>query len=90
MAGSKTLVFNPQNLLALLVHYTDGGVPLNAELKNVLVHPSLTRMVALEVSSDEWTTSDPLHIRYEGNKTMTWTKGDEKPNWQDMNTPTRQ
>jgi hypothetical protein len=91
MAGTKTLIFEPSNLYALLVHYTDGMVPLNGEVQDVLVHPKLSRMVALNVLSQEWQTEEPLHLRYEGKRTMSWTKDQEMAEWaQREDTPKRQ
>jgi hypothetical protein len=93
MAGYKMFVFDPRDLLRLMTHYTDGEVPLDGEVTNVLFHPLLERMMALEVQSDEWDTMTPLHIRYTGNKVMSWQKGlgQEHPSWAEANeTPNRQ
>jgi len=91
MPGQKTLVFEPANLYSLLVHYTDGVVPLNGEVREVLVHPSLSRVVALNVTSDEWEDAEPLQIRYEGQRTLTWTKGQERAEWAKLcETPKKQ
>jgi hypothetical protein len=91
MAGTKQLVFEPSNLYQLLVHYTDGGCPLAGEVKDILVHPMLARFVALRVVSDEWTQESPLHIRYEGQRTLSWVKGQENQPWTQKNeTPKRQ
>ena len=85
MPGVKQLVFDPSNLYSLLVHYTDGGVPMNGIVKDVLIHPQLSRYVALNVESDEWTTSEPLQIRYQGQRVMSWTKGEEEGQWAQKN-----
>lgn len=85
------LVFEPSNLYNLLVHYTDGECPLNGEVRNVLVHPALERFVALSVRSDEWQEETPLHLRYDGKRTMSWVKGVERAEWaQREETPRRQ
>ena len=68
MAGIKQLVFDPKNIYSLLVHYTDGLVPLEGEVKEVLIHPKLSRFLALSVESDKWESLDPLHIRYDGQR----------------------
>lgn len=85
MPGTKLLAFDPSNLYSLLVHYTDGECPLEGVVRNVLVHPSLSRFVALEVESDEWDTQEPLHIRYAGQRTMSWSKGQEEGEWAQRN-----
>ena len=93
MPYQKMFVFDPQDLVRLLTHYTDGLVPLEAEVGTVGFNPLLTRFVGIEVISDEWDTSDPLHLRYDGKKTMSWSKGDkvEHPLWEERNeTPARQ
>jgi hypothetical protein len=91
MAGIKQLLFDPANLYSLLVHYTDGECPLAGEVQEILVHPALQRFVALKVRSDEWTREDPLHIRYEGQRTLSWVKGQEHDPWKQKNeTPKRQ
>ncbi len=83
MAYTKMFVFEPQDLARLLTHYTDGLVPLDAEVRNVGVNPYLNRFIGLEIASKEWDTSEPLHLRYEGKKVMSWSKGDkvEHPLW---------
>jgi hypothetical protein len=93
MAGYKLFVFDPRDLVRLMTHYTDGEVPLNAEVSNVLFHPQLERMMAIEVMSNEWETMTPLHIRYTGKKVMSWHKGlgVDHPEWVEANdTPSRQ
>ena len=92
MAGTKQLIFDPANLYALLVHYTSGECPLNGQVTEVLIHPQLSRYLALQVESQEWTTSEPLHLRYDGQRVMSWTKGQEsgQPWIQKNETPKRQ
>ena len=91
MPGSKRIEFYPQNILNLLTHYTDGEVPLNGEVKEVLIHPQLSRYFALSVESHEWKESTPLHIRYQGRRTLSWKKGREHAPWMQKNeTPKRQ
>lgn len=64
---------------------------MNGVVKDVLVHPALSRFIALNVESDEWEDPNPLHIRYDGERTMTWAKGEEKGEWaQREETPKRQ
>lgn len=90
--ATKLFVFEPNDLLRLLTHYTDGGVPLDGEATNVMVNERLQRFVGIEVRSKEWEDFTPLHIRYEGARVMSWSKGTgDEPIWnQTPDTPTRQ
>ena len=93
MAYQKAFIFDPHDLVMLWCHYTDGGVPLNSEVKSVGFNPFLTRFVGIEIESDEWQDSTPLHLRYEGRRVMSWKKNDSKENpvWKDsLETPERQ
>lgn len=85
MAGQKSFIFDPQDLYNLLVHYTDGAVPLNGKVVVPLVNPLLMRMVGLLVESDEWTTPVPLHIRYDGKRIASWQQGAEPSAFQQKN-----
>lgn len=92
MPGTKDFYFEPAALLGLLTHYTDGIVPMNGEVMEFLLHPSMKRKIGLAVASDEWTTMDPLFLGYDGRRVMSWSKefgGDTK--WEQRNeTPQRQ
>lgn len=93
MAGTKDLVFNPSDLLNLLTHYTDGEVPLGGEVTDFLVHPQLQRKIGLIVVSNEWQTSEPLFLGYDGKRIRSWANVDGKsePVWEERNeTPGRQ
>ncbi len=72
---TKEFHFSPEDLYNLLVHYTNGGVPLNGEVTDFLVHPQMRRKIGLLVLSDEWETKEPLFIGYDGKRSYTWTKG---------------
>jgi hypothetical protein len=91
MAGTKVFIFEPEDLLMLWCHYTDGGVPLNGVIRNVGCNPMLQRFIGMEVESDEWDEASPLHLRYEGKRVMSWKKGQEENPWTDTpDTPSRQ
>lgn len=93
MAGTKDLIFDPQDLLHLLVHYTDGEVPLSGEVTDFLVNPKLQRKIGLVVESPEWDTSVPLFLGYDGKRVRSWAKieGKTDPVWEERNeTPRRQ
>lgn len=92
MAGTKDLVFDPQDLLALLTHYTDGEVPLTAEVTDFLVHPHLQRKIGLVVESPEWTDSETLFLQYDSKRVRSWAQvdGQSEPVWEERNeTPRR-
>ena len=92
MAGTKDLVFDPQDLIHLLTHYTDGEVPLGGQVTDFLVHPLLQRKIGLMVESTEWATSEPLHLGYDGKRVRSWAKlpGQADPVWEERNeTPRR-
>lgn len=89
--GQKTYEFSPQDLLALLTHYTDGQIPLNGEVVNILVHPNVARKIALVVDSDEWESADPLFLGYDGKRTRSWSADGTETEWlQRAETPNRQ
>ena len=91
MAGQKTFIFDPQDLYALLCHYTDGAIPLNGTIRGIGVNPYLSRVVGMQVASEEWRTQEPFHIRYDGRRTATWVKGMDKAEWAEREeTPRRQ
>lgn len=72
------LIFDLQSLKDLLVHYTEGAVPLSSEAVGFSVSPVLQRYLCLEVASPEWSDHEvgpdgllvPLTIRYEGNRVL--------------------
>ena len=99
--ASKMYVFEPTDLVRLLTHYTDGLVPLDAEIVSVGMNPYLNRFIGLEVASKEWgeptmrngqEVMEPLHLRYEGKRIMKFTANQgQDPEWAELNeTPVRQ
>lgn len=93
MAGTRDYYFKPDMVLRLLTHYTNGEVPMGAETLDFLISPLLGRMIGLKVASDEWTSGEPLHIRYDGKRIATWegNKGVDKLQWEERaETPNRQ
>lgn len=85
MAGEKAYVFDIADLYQLLVHYSDGELPLAGEVREVLLNEYLPRMIGLLVESDEWTQSDPLQLRYQGKRTASWAKtsGNDHMIWEE-------
>lgn len=88
---SKDYIFAPQDLMNLLVHYFDGAVPLGGGVREIKVHPAMSRKVALIIESDEWEDESMLFLSYDGKRTATWTQGMEHPDLRERNeTPQRQ
>lgn len=93
MAYPKTFIFDIEDLVRLLTHYFDGEVPLDAKVSAVGVNPTLQRFIGIELESGEWETNDPLQLRYDGERVMTWSKNErvKNPIWHEaMETPNRQ
>jgi hypothetical protein len=101
----RRLIFDANELLKLFTHYTEGLVPTDAEMREFMVHPALTRMVGMWVRSGQWadqTLSDkpedrargalrPIHIRYEGRKTMQLVTPEGGADWRESpDAPKRQ
>jgi hypothetical protein len=92
MAGIKDLVFDPQDLKNLLTHYTEGEIPLSGEVTDFLVHPQLQRKIGLVITSEEWTSADPLFLGYDGKRVRSWANvdGHTEPVWEERaETPRR-
>lgn len=83
--AQRWIQFDANSLLKLLTHYTmdhDDQIPLEAELLSAGVSTMIGRWIVLEVEAKEWDGMEPdktgdlpfLHIRFEGNKVMSWTQ----------------
>lgn len=72
---ARMLIFSPNDLMRLLTHYTDGKIPLDAEVKFVGPSKKLNRYISFICESKEWENEDPINVRYEGRKVASW---DEK------------
>jgi hypothetical protein len=91
--AQKRIIFDPQSLISLLTHYTDGKVPLDTIVKGVKVHPELNRTIGFECESAQWSNTiesekspgvlAPLVVRYEGKKTLSWGGKHEEMRWTD-------
>lgn len=91
----RWIEFDSNSLLKLLTHYTmdsNDQIPLDAELRSAGVSQYVARWIMLEVESKEWDglATDPitheapmLHIRFEGNKVMSWTQAPSSPHTKD-------
>lgn len=90
--GSRLIVFDPDSLLKLLVHYSDGLVPLGSAVVSVAASQHLPRWVDVTVESKDWEgkpfetgdgygTIQPLFIRYEGKRIMVLDHLKDVPVW---------
>ena len=75
---NKTYFIDADSILNLLTHYSQGQVPLDAELKSAGVSALVHRWIGLLVTSKQWEGQNvldsewvkPIHIRYEGKKVL--------------------
>jgi hypothetical protein len=93
--AQRWIHFDANSLLKLLTHYTmdhDDQIPLEAELRTCGVSTVMGRYVIMEVEAKEWNGMTPdatgqlplFHVRFEGNKVMSWTQNAEthtKDSW---------
>jgi hypothetical protein len=102
---TRRIIFDANDLLKLLTHYTEGKVPIESTLKELVVHPVLQRYVGFWVESNAWPQLSesskpneasrgavaPLFVRYEGKKVMSWGNPKESPVWSEApDAPKRQ
>jgi hypothetical protein len=85
MAGSKEYEFGAQDLYNLLIHYTDGLVPLAGEVRELMCHQTMVRKIGLLVESEEWGEEKPLFLLYDGKRVRSWYKGTEGTKWEQLN-----
>ena len=85
----KILVFEPNDILRLMTHYTDGLVPLTAEVKQFGVSQFLNRMMIFFVESPEWQEGtgldNPVIIEFVGRKVAAWDEKGQPVHTQVMN-----
>ena len=78
--SSRRVEFDITSLKDLLTHYSEGVIPLTAEVKAVQSSQFLPRWVCLILESEEWENTpfekagyggqEPYLFRYEGKRTM--------------------
>lgn len=89
---SKLVIFDADSLLKLLVHYSEGAVPIDSEVKSIQASAKLPRWVSLIVDSKDWSgtpfetgdgygTVQPMFIRYEGKRIMVLDHLKDVPVW---------
>jgi len=86
------LDFDPHNMVDLLTHYTNGKIPLGAEMLAIGPHVILQRELGMVLESDQWDDPllpnqealAPLYVNYEGRKVMVWgTRDNSDITWQE-------
>lgn len=86
--AQRVVYFDAESLLRLLTHYSDGKLPLDSQLKAAGTSEFIAGWLGLFVDSKEWPEGalmQPLHLRYEGKKIMTWDEKGTPAQWQDGN-----
>jgi len=93
MPGQRLIVFDGNDLLELLKHYTAHSpdpIPIDAKLENMGGSATLQRWIGMMVKG-AWRAPekhagggmDPLHVRYTGSKVLTWGQRGEELKWHD-------
>jgi len=94
MAGTKIVTFDARDFMHIVTHYSDGLLPLDFELKHVAIDTILKRQIAFIGNSKQWEDTpipgtddkyNPLQIRYERKRIMSYGKKGTEPFWQDSN-----
>lgn len=99
----RLVIFDVDSLAHLLTHYSEGVVPLDSKVINVMASQYLPRWITLIIDSKDWTgapmeTGDgygnvqPLILRYEGKRIMVLDHLKDHINWSEPNAieaPTR-
>lgn len=96
--AERQIVVSADSILKLLTSFTDGQVPLDAELRAAGVSRTLGRWVGLLVASEQWGGPEifggglqPLHIRYERKKLLQWDEKGTPAEWKEgVEAPKRQ
>lgn len=93
--ASRLIEFDAQSVIRLLTHYSEGQIPLSAEVKAVQISKILPRWIAISVDSPEWEDQDtgqvgyggqePLFFRYEGKRVMTLDNRKDPITWSEEN-----
>ena len=94
MPGTKIVAFDAHDIVKLWTHYSEGRMPLDAELKALAVDKKLVRCILFIINSKQWADEcipgrdgeyNPLHLRYEGKRILSWGNFGTEPFWQDAN-----
>ena len=94
MSGIKIIAFSAPDIVKLWIHYSDGRIPIDGELKAMGVDTKLPRQILFIIDSKQWPENEkvaggdgynPLHLRWEGKRVLSWGKFGTEPIWQDQN-----
>lgn len=98
--AKRLLILDPQSLIRLLTHYTDGEVPLDTEVRSIGQSPYLQRLFMFDCVAGDWPNAQlapnnlgyyPLHFRYIGRKTLSWGGPKDEYQWkQSLESPKNQ
>ncbi len=80
--ASRLIQFDVDSLLKLLVHYSEGELPLDSKVATIQISKFLPRWISLIVEADDWIGTpyeagdgyggvQPMMLRYEGKRVMT-------------------
>lgn len=82
MTNRCSILFNPADIIALLVEATGGLIPPDARLLEVWQHPHLDRIIAFLVESSAWTTPHQIQLRFDEDGQILVYDGSIEPVWQ--------
>ena len=101
--ATRRVEFDIDSLRNLMVHYSEGEIPLNSEIKQIQSSLRLPRWINLIIEADSWENTpfekdgfggqQPFMFRYEGKRVMTLQHLKDPVAWSDENeieTPKRQ
>ena len=80
-AKTRRVEFDNESLINLMIHYSEGELPLNSVLKSLSASQMIPRWICLIIEADEWKDTpyekagfggqQPFLFRYEGKRVMT-------------------
>ena len=89
--ANRLIEFSVEDLYNLMVHYAQGELPLNGQVKALQVSDKLPRWINLIIESNEWENTpfkgdgyggiQPFIFRYEGNRTLNLGHMQDTPQW---------
>lgn len=85
---TRLLLFDPNDVYKLFVHYTDGKLPMGGEVRQLGISETLGRMLIFFVESPEWSEEDvktPFVVIFEGRTTATFDEKGQPVRHDEMN-----
>lgn len=78
--ATRAIEFDPEDALKLLVHYSNGKVPLDGRIIEFGFNPQLWNYLGFRIETNE--DGPPMiHVRYEGRKVMTYDERGKPIEW---------